>query len=96
MVDLNKIQELTPEMIVRLKAAWIESAEQLASIGIQPTGPSTIADHLGISLTRSAGIIDSAWRVLPAETARRLRSTGGSEDFGLGSLQPTDNEDEGP
>ena len=84
---LDDLSEIPKQLVKKLKASWITTAEQLVAAAAAMGGAEAMAGHLGMGAAEFRRALAAAEAALPASERTRLKSPADTRDRGLGALQ---------
>jgi hypothetical protein len=81
----------TPELIDKLAAAWITTAEQVVGTAATAGGVPGLARQLGVQEPEMRRLVARARAALPPSVAAQLDQPVDASQYGLGALPPETN-----
>jgi hypothetical protein len=86
--SLASVEGWTDELVAKMSAAWITTAEQVVGIASTEEGLRSIAEQLQTDPATAARLVDAARAKLPEATRRALDRPADTSEFGRGALPP--------
>ena len=90
---LENIENWSKEHVARMKESWVTTAEQVVALGATEGGMTSIAEQLKVSENEARKLVDSAEAGLSPEAKAEMAKFQNNEDFGLGALHPSEQND---
>jgi hypothetical protein len=78
----------TEDLVRKLAANWITTAEQVVGMATTPDGVATLARELGVSEGRMRQLLEHARSALAPARASELAKEVDTRQYGLGALPP--------
>ena len=85
---LKSVEGWTDDLVEKMRASWVTTAEQLIGIAHTTSGLQSIAAQLQTDLGRTRTLVSAARAKLPEATRRELERPADTSDLGLGALPP--------
>jgi hypothetical protein len=85
---LDAVSGFSEDVIQRLRALWISTAEQLVATAATPGGMHLLAEELQLSQEAASRLVSAARASLPPTVAAEMNSSVDPSDYGLGAVQP--------
>jgi len=85
---LKSVEGWTDDLVAKMRASWVTTAEQLIGIAHTKRGMQSIAELLETDLGKTRKLVGVARAKLPEATRRELDHPADTSDLGLGALPP--------
>jgi len=87
-VPLESLSDIPLNVILKLHAAWVRTAEQLVATTSAGGGAANMAEHLGVSPAEFEKALAAAESAIPSSVLRRLKTPADIHGRGLGANPP--------